>query len=288
MEPPRFLSEARKDLPIRLGEGCAARHDAPLHELDQRHTSRYTERVLNSAADLAHATADVLGGWSNKPDDNPCHVNNWAGGFFIDHLFYGFRRNMGPSFARGRRFPRNLTHAAISAWSAEECLIFLRLEWRWFLQQFRDSWDLAGVEVPEVFQVLEKAWVLLENLLLPLLDRRGCQLTPLEVKHTAYAYVLHLAKATVGGQQAFCIALQTYTLHSVLHLWQHLVWTGNAFEMWCFKYERMAAELTQLLAGWNGRGEPGGFIARKMALKHASTVHMAQIIERCLTRTCSV
>jgi hypothetical protein len=202
---------------------------------------------------------------------------------FIDHLFYAFRRNMGPSFSRGRRFPRDLTHAAISAWSAEECLIFLRLEWRWFLQQFRDSWDLAGVEVPEVFQVLEAAWIHLENLFLPLLDRRGCQQSATQVKHNAYAYVLHLAKATIDGRQAFCIALHTYTLHSVLHLWQHLLWWGNPFEMWCFKYERMAAELTQLLAGWNGRGEAGGFIARKMALKHASSVHMSAVIDRCLT-----
>lgn len=206
---------------------------------------------------------------------------------FVDHLFYAFRRNMSPSFSRGRRFPRDLSHAALSAWSAEECLIFLRLVWRWFLQQFRDTWDLSGVQVPEVFEVLQAAWIHLEALLLPLLDRRGCQLSPLQVKRNAYAYVLHLAKATVGGQQAFSLALQTYTLHSTIHLWQHLKWWGNSFEMWCFKYERMAAELTQLLAGWNGRGEPGSFIARKMALKHASSVHMAGIIERCLDRTCS-
>jgi hypothetical protein len=30
----------------------------------------------DQCVDLAHTTADVLGGWSKKPDDNPCHVNN--------------------------------------------------------------------------------------------------------------------------------------------------------------------------------------------------------------------
>jgi hypothetical protein len=234
--------------------------------------------------DLAHTTADVLGGWTGKPDTNPCHVNNWSGGMFIDHLLYGFRRNINPSFSRGRRFARDLSHAAIMAWSAEECLIFLRLEWRWFMQQFRDSWELAGLPIPAVFQVLEDAWTLLEKLFVPLLDRRGCQQTPLQVKHNAYAYVLHLAKATTSGQQAFCLGLHTYTLHSTLHLWQHLEWWGNSFEMWCFKYERMASELTQMLTGWNGRGEPGGFIARKMALKQASSMHMTSILERCLSQ----
>jgi hypothetical protein len=207
---------------------------------------------------------------------------------FVDHLFYGFRRNMSSSFSGGRRFPRDMSHAAISSWSAEECLIFLRLEWRWFLQQFRDSWELSSMEVPEVFEVLQTAWANLEKLFLPLLDRRGCQISPLEVKQNAYGYVLHLAKETIGGKQGFSLALQTYTLHSVIHLWQHLIWWGNSFEMWCFKYERMAAELTQLLRGWNGRGEPGSFIARKMALKHASTVHMAGVIERCLNITCFI
>ena len=231
--------------------------------------------------DLAHASCDVLDGWANQDEANPCHVNNWGTGMYVDHLFFRFRSNMNAAFSRGRRFPRDLTHAAISSWSAEECLIFLRLEWRWLLQQFRDMWDAAGVDVPDVFEVLQTAWVYLEELLLPLLDRRGCQIPPEAVKLNAFQYMLHLATIKTDGRQAFCLALQTYTLHSSMHLWKFMGWWGNLFELWCFKFERMASELTQLLTGWNGRGEPGSYIARRMALQHASTVHMQGIIDRC-------
>jgi hypothetical protein len=68
--------------------------------------------------DLAHCTDDVLNGWSGKPEPNPCGVNTYDGGFFIDHMMYDFRVTMPPSFARGRRYPRDLSHAAISSWSA--------------------------------------------------------------------------------------------------------------------------------------------------------------------------
>ena len=155
--------------------------------------------------DLAHATCDVFNGWPKKPMENPCHINNWENGFFIDHLLYGFRRNMSSGFSRGRRFARDLSHASVSSWSAEEALIFLRLQWRWLLQQFLNMWQDAGNAVPEVFVVLTQAWELLEAFLLPQLDRRGCQETPENVRTAALHYMLHLATAQASTP---CIHLQ--------------------------------------------------------------------------------
>lgn len=194
----------------------------------------------------------------------------------MDSLCDMFRANMPPGFARGRRFPRNLSHAAISGWTAEECLVFLRIEWRYICSQFLHMWHESGKETPEIFQVVMEGLTLFSNAIAPFLDRRGCQSSMEQLRDAAVKYVRHMVHAQVDGQRVYSLAFCTHTQHMVLHLWRHLGYWGDLFEHWCFLFERMASEITTLLVGWNGT-EAGAYIGRRLSMKATSTRHMKKV-----------
>ena len=82
---------------------------------------------------------------------------------------------MPPALATGRRFPRHLTHAGISAWSAEEALIFIRIGWSHLFQCIVDTIEAAGKVVATDVNTVASAFKLLQTVVLQLLDRRGFQ-----------------------------------------------------------------------------------------------------------------
>ena len=53
---------------------------------------------------------------------------------WLDSILHKFKAMMPSVFVRGRRFPYGMSHAAIKSWSAEECLLFLRVTWRMLFQ----------------------------------------------------------------------------------------------------------------------------------------------------------
>jgi hypothetical protein len=224
--------------------------------------------------DLIRITVTVLSGWKGQPASNPCGVNNWETGVWLHEVGSAFRRNMHPGFSTGRRFFKDLSHAAVAAWTAEECLIWLRLQWRFVLQQFVDMYD----EVPEILSVLIRAWELLSELLMPYMDRRGCLVPIDELAENSVAYQSHLREATVGGKRAFSLGFLGYTAHCTTHLHWFVQWWGALWEVWCFKCERVASELTQMLTGWGGGGA-AEFLARRLALKRASMLRVREVAD---------
>ena len=52
---------------------------------------------------------------------------------------------------------------------------------------------------------------------------------------------------------------------------------GALWEVWCFKCERVASELTQMLTGSSTRGGAAEFLARRIALKRASVAKVKQL-----------
>jgi hypothetical protein len=227
--------------------------------------------------DLLRITVTVLAGWSGQPADNPCGINNWSDGFWLHLLGAFFRMNMHPGFSQGRRYFRELSHEAIASWTAEECLIWLRLQWRFFLQQFIDMYVDRGLVVPEVLVVLVRAWELLADLLLPHMDRRGVVVPVKELAERSVKYQCHMREATIGGVRAFSLGFLGYTAHSTTHLHKFVQWWGALWELWCFKCERVASELTQMLTGWNTHGGAAEFLARRISLKRASIARVKKL-----------
>jgi hypothetical protein len=225
--------------------------------------------------DLVRITANVINGWKEQPAGNPCGVNTWEDGVWVNRIAAGFRRNVHPGFGTGRRFFRDLTPEMVASWTAEECLVFLRLQWRFLLQQLVDVQIRAGQDVPEVMSVLIEAWEKLEAALLPHMDRRGCQLSEESLRQSACAYQLHLVHATIAGHRAFSLSYMTHTVHMLTHLHKYHRWWGDLWTHWCFVYERMASEVTQLLTGWHG-GEPASYVAKRLSLKRASVQLLRQ------------
>jgi hypothetical protein len=243
--------------------------------------------------DLLRITVTILSGWQGQPEDNPCGINEWDFGFWLHMLASFFRRNMHPGFSTGRRYFKLLSHEAIASWTAEECLIWLRLQWRFFLQQFIDMYLDRGLVVPEILLVLVTAWELLAAVLLPYMDRRGVVVPVDELKMNAVKYQAHMRDAKVGGKRAFSLGFLGYTAHSTIHLHKYVQWWGALWELWCFKFERVASELTQMLTGWSTQGGAAEFLARRLALKRYTTHKVQEIVKtnmrsiphRCPSRT---
>lgn len=213
-------------------------------------------------------------------------MNTWgAAGLFVDHLFYDFRVNVPPWGSTGRRFPRDLRDGSICSWTAEECLNWARVVWRWFFQQFYTMLDTTGqydqmnpLALASLDAVVE-AWEKLEGWLFPAMDRNGVSLSLTDFRERCLEYAMHLKNHTIDGVRTFPVGLQTHTLHALgAHLWRYQGWWGNVREHQCYVFERMAATLTQTLGAWNGRGEGGDFLARKLRSKEASQQHVDAFI----------
>lgn len=113
--------------------------------------------------DLTRATINVL---------EVVNKTTW-----LDRLLAQIRLQLPRVFTHGRRIPRNLTHASLKSWCAEECLIWLRLIWRPLFQELIDAAEeddtLPALDYSELFRGIRQAWLLLESAVLPLLDKRG-------------------------------------------------------------------------------------------------------------------
>ena len=138
------------------------------------------------------------------------------------------------------------------------------------MQQFIDMYQHRGQVVPEVMHVLIRAWELLADLLLPCMDRRGVVVPVQELAERSVQYQCHMRDASIGGVRAFSLGFLGYTAHSTTHMHMFVQWWGALWELWCFKCERVASELTQMLTGWSTRGGAAEFLARRLALKRAS------------------
>ena len=179
-----------------------------------------------------------------------------------------------------RRFPRHLTHGDLTSWSAEEMLIWIRLEWR-HIFNVAQSMQMDEHEDALLSQV-HKAWVLLEDFVLSVLDRRGLQCTTAELGEKAVVYIHHLKTAQVHWPQGkgrayedvFVVshAYITITVHMLLHLGTFTQAWGNLWETWCFVFERMAGVYTHICVGWNFSNALGDHLNRRMTIRAASAM----------------
>jgi hypothetical protein len=114
-------------------------------------------------------------------------------------------------------------------------------------------------------------------LLLPHMDRCGVAVPVDLLAERSVRYQCHMRDATVGGVRAFSLSFLGYTAHSTTHLHKFVQWWGALWELWRFKCERVASELTQMLTGWSTRGGAAEFLVRRIALKRASMARVKQL-----------
>jgi len=79
--------------------------------------------------DLAHGLVNVLSVYNKH--------------LWLPVVLKQYRSDMPAYITHGRRFPRDLSHALISMWSAEETLIFIRHQWRHVFQSMYESYEGA-------------------------------------------------------------------------------------------------------------------------------------------------
>jgi hypothetical protein len=166
--------------------------------------------------------------------------------------------------------PHNLTHAALKSWAAEECLVWVRLIWRPLFQVLIDARVEAGEDVPEVFRVMQRVWELLEECMLPLLDKRGTEPDLEAHQLRAIRFIDYVNTVTLDGVRVFSAAYVTISFHQLLHMPQMVAWWGNLWEFWCFVFERIAGVYTQLIRRFNDRGQLSSFLFNRLALRDIS------------------
>jgi len=108
--------------------------------------------------DLAHGLVNVLTVYNEH--------------LWLPLILKQYRSDMPAYITHGRRFPRDLSHASISMWSAEETLIFIRHQWRHVFQSMYESYEGA---IPPDMKTCAKTFGMLETIVLRALDHRGLQ-----------------------------------------------------------------------------------------------------------------
>jgi hypothetical protein len=163
--------------------------------------------------------------------------------------------------------------------SAEETLVFVRFEWRPLFDELMlaltscaDSCDSAIVDAIRKMSV---SWAQWESIVLHVLSqteespeerhKRGVELV---VEHAWFI----ISAVDMSGNRLFDEGYMTITLHNTVHLpYYELIW-GRLYHHWCFKWERFAGVLTDMLVNWNHApsGSMGMFIARRLSLRAAA------------------
>ena len=217
----------------------------------------------NVIRDLARATVDML---------QRCNLHVWC-----DVILKDFKRDLPPAFCQGRRIPWDLSHTAITSWSAEECLIWVRFVWRLLFAELRLSHTSTGAVVPPLLDAVQHLWELLESALLPLLDQRGLDPQKIGEVREGFVMLLHgMQETRLNGEPVLSLMYMTQTFHSLLHLPSFVEWWGNLTEHWCFVFERMAGLMTTTLRGYNHRGRHtgvGAWLSNRMMLSAVSRQH---------------
>jgi hypothetical protein len=118
----------------------------------------------------------------------------------------------------GLQVPANLSHAALKSWAAEECLVWVRLIWRPLFQVLIEARRDAGDDVPELYLKMKEAWQLLEQAMLPMLDRRGMQLGTLDLQVRIIRFLDYMNTTELDGVRVFSAAYFTISFHQLIHI----------------------------------------------------------------------
>ena len=196
---------------------------------------------------------------------------------WLNRVLKNFRADLPSWVSRGRRIPWHMTHKVLKAWTAEECLVWVRIVWQHVFLELKLSRaeDVDEATLKEI-NAFQQMWELIGDLYSALNHTNGMQGEPERVVEIAVSLVHFIDAGSIGGVDIFNNAFMTYTVHQLLHLVQYTLWWGNLWEHWCFVYERTAGLYTRLLRGWNHRNEAGAcaWLQDRVHLKSVTEFHL--------------
>ena len=172
----------------------------------------------------------------------------------LKEFFKTFRACSVSAFTSGRRFLRSLDHVAVSDASAEEMLVYLRLEGDCVFHLLEPCVSQLDVTLRAHFEHVKTGWSKLRQMLCGFLDKRD-KVDMVEwasgMRELVLDYLSHLQYAKVGEVYTFSHGYRTFTSHLVQHLPSYCEEWNDVFEWWCFVYERFAGVLTKKLRCFN-------------------------------------
>jgi hypothetical protein len=81
----------------------------------------------------------------------------------------------------------------------------------------------AGDDVPELYIRMKEAWELLEQAMMPMLDRRGTQLSTLDLQARIIRFLDYLNTSELDGVRVFSAAYFTISFHQLLHIFPRYI-----------------------------------------------------------------
>ena len=192
-------------------------------------------------------------------------------------FFKTFRSTAGPVFTSARRFLRDLDHVTVSAASADEMHTYVRLIGDCVFKLLEPcKQHLGDVERAHVANV-EAGWSMLRAVVCGFLDKRdkpvmGAWARGMEQR--VLAYLQHIEGAKAGGVSTFSHGYRTFTSHLLQHLAKYCEEWGDAYEWWCFVFERFAGVLTKKLRGFNKNTGVDAHLGKCLSMEAAIWRHL--------------
>ena len=88
------------------------------------------------------------------------------------------------------------------------------------------------------------------------------------------AYLQHVEGAKAGGVSAFSHGYRTFTSHLLQHLAKYCEEWGDAYEWWCFVFERFAGVLTKKLRDFNKNTGVDAHLGKCLSMEAAIWRHL--------------
>jgi hypothetical protein len=238
----------------------------------------WMHEVMVLTKQFMHVTYDMLLYMLEKVQKQ--HVSGKK--FDYANLLLMFRRDIPSPYSRSRRIPWGLSHSQLKSWTAEECLVWIRVTWPHFFQELRayvrsSVPSLHKQDLLDELAMFQTLWQHMSDVYASLSHLDGMQGSPAAVREQCVNLVDFVANSTLKGRPFLGDAYCTYTLHVMLHLVQYVLWWGNLPEHWCFLYERCAGVFTRLLRGYNHSSDKGAssWLMDRTHIKLVSSLKLA-------------
>ena len=182
------------------------------------------------------------------------------------------------AYTSARRFLRALDHVGVSAASAEEMLVFLRLEGDAVFYLLIPCLEQLNASTKDHFNNVQVGWCKLRDVLCGFLDKRdklNIVHWAAEMRQQVLEYLSHLQDAKVGHVHTFSHAYRTFTSHLLQHLASYTEEWNDVFEWWCFVFERFAGVLTKKLRGFNQNRGVDKHLGASLSMESAIWRHLS-------------
>ena len=193
-------------------------------------------------------------------------------------FFKTFRSTAGPVFTSARRFLRDLDHVTVSAASADEMHTYVRLIGDCVFKLLEPcKQHLGDVEREHVANV-ETGWSMLRAVVCGFLDKQDkpeMEAWARGMERRVLAYLQHIEGAKAAdGVFTFSHGYRTFTSHLLQHLAKYCEEWGDAYEWWCFVFERFAGVLTKKLRGFNKNTGVDAHLGKCLSMEAAIWRHL--------------